>query len=47
MSYEYLPTTDKFLTQLLREVAQLLRDASLVNEPVYHDRITDVVLTKS
>ncbi len=36
---------DRELPFLLAEIAQRLRDASLLGQPVYHDRILGTVLT--
>ncbi len=47
MSFEYLPMNDYYITILLMEIQQYLRDVTLQCQTAFHDRITDAVLTES
>lgn len=46
MSFEYMPVNDFYITILLIEIKQYLRDVSLQGITTYHDRITDWVMIK-
>ena len=46
MSFEYMPVNDFYITILLIEIKQYLRDVSLQGITTYHDRITDCVMVK-
>lgn len=46
MSFEYMPVNDYYVTILLIEIKQYLRDVSVQGITAYHDRITDCVMTK-
>lgn len=47
MSFEYMPSNEYYLSILLKEIQQYLRDCTLQCQTAYHDRITDSVITES
>lgn len=47
MSFEYMPCNEFYITILLREIQQYLRDPSLQGLTANHDRIMDLLLIES